>query len=232
MKYETLLFDFDHTLFDSNASEAAAFTNTLRTFGVEDPTAHFDTYTAINSALWTAVELHQITPDQVRLLRFEQLVEAIGLAADPLAMAEVFVDGMSTHGELFPEARAVLEHLAGTARLAMITNAMSDVQRARIARLGIAHYFDAIVISSEVGAAKPGIAIFDIAFARLNQPEKTTTLMIGDSLSSDMLGGATYGIATCWYNPHGKTARPTDVITHEISSLTELVSIQADERDG
>lgn len=224
--YETFLFDFDHTLFDSDASEALAFVETLVDFGVRDPNAHFATYQSINKALWVAVEAGTITPNDLRTQRFSQLAAAIGLDADPVALADRYVVAMGANGELYPGAFAVLEQLAASATLALVTNALSEVQRTRIARVGIAQFFSAIVISGEVGPSKPSPAIYDITFELLNSPVKEGTLMIGDSLSSDIKGGANYGIDTCWYNVHGKTASPTDVVTHEISSLDQLLGLK------
>lgn len=40
MTYSTLLFDLDHTLFDSDTCEVEAFAYTLRQWGIDDPTSH------------------------------------------------------------------------------------------------------------------------------------------------------------------------------------------------
>jgi len=221
MTYTTLP-DLDHTLLDSDASELAAYNSTLRGCGVGAPGVHFDTYQQINGALWAAVERGEILPDDLRTQRFELFAAQIGLDADPETMADAFVHGLGNNGDLYPGARAVLEKLAATKTLALITNGLSKVQRTRIERLGIGHYFDAIVISAEVGFTKPGAEIFDIAFDCLGHPAKDTVLMVGDSLSSDIRGGSNYRIATCWYNPNGKTAGPDDRVTHVIKSLAYL----------
>jgi FMN phosphatase YigB (HAD superfamily) len=76
-----------------------------------------------------------------------------------------------------------------------------------------------------VGTTKPGHEIFDITFEMLGKPPKDSAVIVGDRLSSDIRGGADYGIATCWYNPNGATSGPTDIITHEIKSLAEVRSL-------
>jgi len=101
-----------------------------------------------------------------------------------------------------------------------VSNGLGEVQRSRIERLGIAHYFDAIVISGEVGTAKPGSAIFDIAFELLGRPDPSGAVMIGDSLESDMAGAANYGIDSCWYNPNGAPA--PEGITRQVVQLGDL----------
>ena len=224
MAYTTLLFDLDHTLFDFDASEEAAFAATLASAGVTSPNGHMGIFTEINVALWADVERGILTPNQVRTLRFEQLIERTGIVADPVAMADHYVHGLGAYGELYPGARGVLEELSPHATLAVISNGIGEVQRARIARLGLDRYFDTIVISGEVGTAKPGTRIFDIVFDRLDGPDKATVLMIGDSLSSDIAGGVNYGIDTCWYTP-GSVPDTELPVTYRVTSLAEIPPI-------
>ena len=143
-------------------------------------------------------------------------------------MAGDFVAGLGANGELYDGAREVLERLSASASLAMVTNGLSEVQRARIDRLAIAEYFDAIIISAEVDTAKPGTEIFELTFAALKSPSKDTTVMVGDSLTSDICGGTNYGVATCWYNPHGHSRQESDQVSHEIGDLRELLRFIGD----
>jgi YjjG family noncanonical pyrimidine nucleotidase len=226
MRYTTLLFDLDHTLIDGDASEAAAFDYTLRRAGADDPADYLEPYVEINTVLWAAVERGEITPNDLRSERFAQLIAATDLQADPQAMGDDFVYGMGANGDLYPGTIETLDTLDRMATLALVTNGIGDVQRARIARLDLDPYFDAIVISGEVGVAKPGAEIFDLTFDKLGHPDKATTLMIGDSLSSDMAGGINYGIATCWYTAT-TTAAPGIPIDHRITALDELRPIVA-----
>jgi YjjG family noncanonical pyrimidine nucleotidase len=225
--YSTVLLDLDHTLFDSDASESAAFAQAMRVADIEDPGRHIATFQRINLELWATVERGEVTPQQVRTRRFEQLAEEAALDADPLIMADSYVAGLAANGELYPGTREVIERLGEQLTLAMVTNGLSEVQRARVERLGIERHFDAIVISAEVGTAKPGTKIYDIVFGRLGNPSRESALMVGYSLSSDIQGGTNYGIATCWYNPNGKSARAVDRVTHEIRRLEELLEIVA-----
>ena len=227
MSYSTIIFDLDHTLFDTEQSESKAFSHTLSAAGIPDAEQHISTYREINVALWAKVERGEITPQQVRTLRFEGLVDALRLDVDPLHLADEFVAGLGANGDLYEGAHTVLATLSEHKALAIVTNGLGEVQRARIKRLNIEHFFDAVVISAEVGTAKPGTDIFDLVFAELDQPSKDGVLMVGDSLTSDIQGGKNYGIATCWYNPHGKEARPSDRVTYEITDLSELHDLNA-----
>ena len=221
------MFDLDNTLFDAQTAELRAFDHALEAGGVPSPRQHLPTYVEINNALWAAVERQELTPNQVQARRFADLVEAAGLDADPRVLADKYVEGMGGFGDLYPGARDILEQLLPVATLALVTNGLGEVQRARIERLGLEPLFAAIVISGEVGTAKPGTGIFDLAFEALNQPAKRSALMIGDSLSSDIAGGHNYGISTCWYNPQGKPAGPQTAVDHEIVSLDQLPELAA-----
>jgi FMN phosphatase YigB (HAD superfamily) len=79
-----------------------------------------------------------------------------------------------------------------------------------------------MIISEEIGAAKPARQFFDAALARLGNPSRQEVLMIGDNWTSDIVGAAQYGLDACWYNP-GHRPRPAGCeITREITSLGEL----------
>lgn len=227
MTYSTILLDLDHTLFDTEASETAAFKQTMAAAGIADAERHWAAYERINLELWAAVEREEILPQVVRTQRFERFVAEQELDADPLQMADDFVLGLGKYGDLYAGAREVIEHLSERASLAMVTNGLGEVQRARIHRLGLDEFFDAIAISAEIGAAKPGTEIFDTVFRTLNHPARETAVMVGDNLSADIQGGINYGIATCWYNPHSRAPSATHRVDHEIRDLQELVGLVA-----
>ena len=90
--YDTVLWDLDHTLLDSDASEAGALAEVLATAGIDDVDHAGARYRSINRALWHGVEQGTVSPNQVKTLRFEQLVADLGHDADPHVMAAQFAD--------------------------------------------------------------------------------------------------------------------------------------------
>jgi 2-haloacid dehalogenase len=223
--YSWLWFDADGTLFDYNRAEAAALRNTFSSLTLPFDDSYLDVYRHINHGLWQALERQEITQAVLRYRRFELLMEAIQLAGSPEKMSSTYVEQLSICSELMDEASEVLKTLAGKSQIAIVTNGLLAVQRGRLANSTIKGLISQLIISEEVGAAKPQAAFFDAAFERCGSPAKDDVLIIGDSLSSDMQGGLDYGIDTCWYNPAG-TLKPDGFdITYEIKYLHELLEI-------
>jgi YjjG family noncanonical pyrimidine nucleotidase len=221
-RYRWLLFDADGTLFDYDRAERAALEQTLGQIGVSFDPGHLATYRRINQALWQGVEKGEITPGVVKVRRFELWLEAIQVAHSPAAFSASYLQCLANCSELLEDADDVLGALHGKYRIAILTNGLKEVQRGRLARSAIRHHISDIIISEEVGFAKPAKEYFDKAFARLGHPSKREVLMIGDGWASDIQGAVQYGIDACWYNPGRKPRPANDEITREIASLREL----------
>ena len=224
--YTWLLFDADGTLFDYDQAESTALQNTFAQFDVPFPPGAVAVYRVINGQLWQALEEGQITQAELATRRFELLFETLGRPIPP-KFSSAFLDQLARCTFLMDGAEAVLQALQPRYRIAILTNGISVVQRSRLARSAIHTYIHELIISEEVGAAKPDAAFFDLAFERLGQPSRADVLMIGDSLSSDMRGASRYGLDTCWFNP-ARLPRPDDMaLTYEIARLEELIALLA-----
>jgi YjjG family noncanonical pyrimidine nucleotidase len=220
--YCWLLFDADGTLFDYDRAERAAIEQALGQIGVSFNPDYLATYRQINAALWQRVEKGELTPGVVKVRRFEQWLEAIHVAHSPEAFSASYLECLANCSELLEDAAVVLGALHRKYQIAILTNGLKVVQRGRLARSVIRHHVSDIIISEEIGAAKPAREFFDTAFDRLGHPSKRQVLMIGDGWASDIQGAVQYGIDACWYNP-GHKPRPTSCeITREIASLREL----------
>lgn len=220
--YRWLLFDADGTLFDYDRAERSALEQALGQIGVSFQPDHLTAYRRINQAQWEGVEKGETTPGLVKVRRFELLLESLQVAYSPAAFSAAYLERLANCSELLEDADAVLGALCRKYRIAMLTNGLKEVQRGRLARSAIRSYISEVIISEEVGAAKPARAFFDAAFAQLGHPSKREVLMIGDGWASDIQGAVQYGIDACWYNP-GRKPRPADCeITREIASLREL----------
>ncbi|MCK5584578.1 YjjG family noncanonical pyrimidine nucleotidase, partial [Candidatus Bipolaricaulota bacterium] len=199
--YTWLILDADGTLLDFRRAEAVALGRTPVQMKLQVPGDFCDIYHAINDSLWREFEAGVLRTHEVRTERFMRVFEKLGIAADSNAFSDAFLENIIRESTFIDGAEHLLARLENRIGLVLLTNGFADVQRARIARLGLGDTFGCVIISGEVGVAKPDRAIFEIAFERMGQPDKANVLIIGDSLSSDIQGGADYGIDTCWFNP-------------------------------
>lgn len=226
-RYTWLLFDADGTLFDFQRAEAIALEKTPSQMGVGVPADYAKTYHRINDSLWSTFEAGGLSASDVRIERFRLLFEELGLIGDSFAFGEAFLSNLIQESTFLADARKLLDQLKQRFQLALLTNGFASVQHARITRLGLDGLFNPVIISEEVGVAKPDPAIFDIALKGMGCPDKANVLMIGDSLSSDIRGGSNAGIDTCWFNP-SSNINDTDVTpTYEIRLLSDLPALLA-----
>src|SRR6266508_63876 len=224
--YPWLLFDADGTLFDFHRAETTALKNAFQMLGLNFKDEYLDTYQRNNYGLWQALERQEIKPDVLRVRRFELLLESLNLIGSPDKMSVTYMEQLGLCTDLIDGAYEVLQTLQQTSRLAIVTNGLQAVQRSRFDRSTIRDFVTELIISEEIGVAKPQTAFFDVAFDRLGRPAKSDVLLIGDSLTSDIQGGVDYGIDTCWYNPASEP-RPSHLwrITYEIKHLRELQDV-------
>ena len=223
--YTWLILDADGTLLDFQRAEAVALGNSLIQMGLQVSGDFCDTYHAINDSLWQEFEAGILCAHEIRAKRFMQVFERLGMVGDSNAFSAAFLNNLVRESTFIDGAESLLIGLKNRIGVVLLTNGFADVQRARIARLGLVDTFDHVIISEEVGAAKPDRAIFDIAFERMGRPDKSSVLIMGDSLSSDIQGGLNYGIDTCWFNPDQRANTTGIKPTYEIKHLNDVVDL-------
>ncbi len=225
MKYKWLLLDADNTLFDYDRAEATALQRAFEQFGHEFQSEYAVAYRRINHEIWLQFEQGKISQDRLRTRRFELLCEAIHIESDPVKFSATYIQNLAEGAYLIDGAEQVVKSLVGQVGLVLITNGLKEVQRSRLARSTIGDCFSDVVISDEIGAAKPDTRIFQVAFERMGNPKKEEVLIVGDSLTSDIKGGNEYGIDACWFNPARLVCDQDVEIQYEIRRLDELWAI-------
>ena len=106
-------------------------------------------------------------------------------------------------------------------RLHICSNGFHEIQYRKLRVSNLEQYFDSVILSEDAGANKPQKQFFDYAFAQTGA-DPATTLMIGDNFQSDILGAKAAGIDQLFFNRHPDTFTPTEPITYQIRSLSEL----------
>ena len=217
-----ILFDADDTLLDFQRSEREALSRTLREFGAEPTPGLLRRYHEINASFWKLLELKQIEREDLKRKRYEQLIEEYHLPLSAQAVAERYEKLLGEQYFLIDGARSLLETLSPNYRLYIVSNGGLNVQLNRIRHAGIGAYFSDVFISQEVGYDKPDAEFFNVCFSRIPNFSREETVIVGDSLSSDIAGGKNAGIKTVWYHPNGPSSR-TDIFPDcEIHHLSEF----------
>lgn len=223
--YRTVFLDLDDTLLDFGAAERVAIAKAFRDIGLEPTPALLGRYSELNQAQWEAFERGEITRDTVLVRRFELLFAELGLSIEAQHAEDVY-RGYLGVGHYFVEgAEELLSYLAPKYDLYLASNGVADTQYSRLESAGIGHYFKDIFISEVTGSHKPERAYFDYCFAHIPGFDPSQALMVGDSLTSDILGGFNAGIRTCWFNPGHKPLQGPVKPDLEIHALRELKDI-------
>ena len=217
-----VLLDIDDTILDFKKAEAIAIRKTFQHIGISVDDALIKRYSEINQLQWERLERGELTREQVLVERFDILFEELGVNA-PSEMAQATYEYLLGIGHYFIDgAEEMLKSLYGKYELYVVSNGTANVQDRRLKSADIVKYFKGIFISERVGFNKPSKEFFDAAFAEMEGFDPTCAILVGDSLTSDILGGMNAGIKTCWFNPKGKPPRADIVPDYEIKNLSEL----------
>ena len=226
MKYNTILLDFDDTLVDFYDAEDKAFHNMAKHYHHYPTAEDFQFFKQINQAHWEAFQKNKLTKDEVLSHRFIEYFNHYCIEVDGKQADVTFRDELAKAPiKHFDSTLETIDRLAQNNKLYIVTNGVTDTQKRRIAQLQFKDIFDGVFISEETGYQKPMIEFFDYVFEKIGKDKRKSTIIVGDSLTSDVLGGKNAGIATCWFNVRNKKNNSGINPDYEIKSLRELVDL-------
>lgn len=219
---EFLFLDLDDTILDFRKAERLAIRKTLSAFGLNPEEGVLRRYSQINKAHWERLERKELTREEVLVGRFRELFREFGMNVDARQCARAYEANLSVGHYFLPGAPEALESLSKKYKLYLASNGTARVQAGRLASANISHYFQEIFISQELGVNKPDIGYFHRCFERIPGFDPKRAMMVGDSLSSDILGGKQAGMYTCWVNPEKKPCSEDLCPDYEIQGLFQL----------
>ncbi len=215
-----ILFDVDDTLLDFHASEAVCLPRALEAIGVSVSEKMLQRYKEINRSLWDMFERKEIVKEDILPKRFNMLFKEFSIDKDGASAQAIYERELGKSCFYIDGCIPLLENLYGKYKLYLVTNGTNAVQEPRLKKSGINKYFDGIFVSELFGCEKPSREFFDKVFASIGEISKEETIIVGDSLSSDILGGVNYGLLTCHFNP--KNISGSIKADYEIQHLSEL----------
>jgi len=223
--YTWLYFDLDNTILDFSAASKLAFFDIFKELGFTLNQEDYELYSSINHGVWVEFEKGQLGALELRTKRWKLFAEKRDLDLNPTSVNAAYFAHISRNPIYVPGAKSLLDQLSGKYQLALITNGLAEVQNPRLRLTGLDKVFSPIVISEEIGVAKPTEAFFDYVQEQTGHPLAEEVLVIGDSLNSDIRGGINYGFDTCWYNYYRSENMTEYHATYEITEISALLEI-------
>lgn len=225
MKYSTLLFDVDDTLLNFQAAEHDALKKLFKTIGQPLTSEVYADYHQFNEQLWQQYELGEISRQTLLDTRFCRFFDHYGQVVDGKAYEQRYRSFLAEGHSPMPQAKQLLADLSASHDIYVVTNGIAKTQHRRLNESGLAPYFTHVFASETVGVQKPDPGFFDYVAHNIQGFSKDQSLVIGDSLTSDIKGANLYGLDSVWFNP---THQPNTIRlkpTYEIDHLLRLEAI-------
>ena len=223
--YDIVLLDADMTIWDFEASEKLALGDVVSSIGGELTDDVFAYYHQVNSALWKAFDLKQVTKEELSFRRFDALLKYLGKEGEPLAMNAYYQQRLGEHSIMLPGAEEMCRKLAERCTLYILTNGMHAAQVGRFEKSPVKQYIKEMFISEDMGCQKPDKEYFLKVFHAIDLQDKSRAVMVGDSLTSDIQGGINGGVDTIWYNAKRKPHDPNIMPTYTAYTMDEVVEL-------
>ena len=222
-----VLWDIDGTVLDFLAAERAAIRRCFEIYGLGECTDEMlADYSKINVRWWQALERGEKTKPEILVGRFTEFFRKYGLdTAVAPAFNEEYQIRLGDTVIFMPGALETIRALQGRVIQCAVTNGTKKAQQRKLRRSGLDRLLDHVFISEDVGYEKPDPRFFEAVFAALGDVPRRETLIVGDSLTSDIRGGVNAGILTAWYDPWGRgepDVRP-DWRLSELGRVAELI---------
>ena len=223
----TILWDVDGTLLDFIAAEKAAIKTLFGEFNLGQCSDEMiKRYSEINKTYWQRLERGEITKQEVLVGRFKEFFKSEGI---DISVVEEFNslyqlrlgDTIIYHDDSLE----IIKSLRGRVRQYVVSNGTVEAQSKKLRLSGLGELVDGIFLSEHIGVEKPNIEFFDKVLEEIKPADRSSILIVGDSLTSDIQGGNNAGIVTCWYNPLGDKAPDKYRIDYEISDLHQIYEI-------
>lgn len=223
----TLLFDLDGVVLNFLKAEEISLAKVFQDYGIPYGGKEEKLYHTINRHLWDEFEKGTVDKDRVTLGRFVDLFDALHIDADGIQAARQYQNGIAYCFEAYQDALDILPELAKKYRIYAVTNGVDFTAHNRLKGTDTAKYFLDVFVSESIGAQKPSLEYFNYVMDHIDYFDVNSTVLIGDSLTSDIQGAKNIGVTSIYLNRTAKENTSTIIPDHTISSLYELEPLLA-----
>jgi YjjG family noncanonical pyrimidine nucleotidase len=220
-----VLLDIDNTLIDFNECARHTIIKIFNEFNLPYNDNVFKTFIEENIKIWKRLEKGEISKAYLRANRWNIILEKLELVADGPIIEELFENGISESAYEVEGAKEMLDYLYPKHDLYVVSNGFRFVQENRLTLSNFKNYFKGMFFSEDIGISKPQKEFFDYCFEQLNSPKKENVILIGDSLSADIIGGNNYNIKTIWFNKNNEKCPDNIKPTYTVRTLSEIQNI-------
>lgn len=202
MSPEFIFFDLDNTILDHSSAEHNAQISIyeqypeLQEVSIDE---WLDKYKQVNHRLWQKYQKGEVDRYTLQRSRFKDSMIQLGISDDRSEeIGSTYMQVYRTYWRWIDGAEEALIDVAGRYPVGFMTNGFQETQQSKIEFLDLKRFSDLFVISEEVGVMKPHPKVFDVATER-SSVEREQIVYVGDSYSSDIVGGQNAGWKTAWY---------------------------------
>ncbi len=222
MKYQLLLVDADHTLFDFDKTEEVSLKNTFEKYGIEYEAKSIDLYQTINRELWDEYEKGKISQKNIQETRFEKWYLVLkGEEGRGIEIETYYEEQLAKGYYLLPGATDFVKNISNYMPVEIVTNGITFVQKSRLALSEIRNFINDIWISEEIGKAKPDPKMINKAIDK-HQIDKGKVVFLGDSLKADIGAANRAGIDSIWLTLENQRNKKA---TYQVMFLEEAQKI-------
>ncbi len=220
-----VLLDLDNTIIDFNECARHSIMNIFEELCFDYTEKVFETFICENVKIWKRLEKGEITKAYLRANRWNIILDKLGIDYDGTIIEEKFENGVAQGAYAVKGAYELLDYLYPKYELYIVSNGFRYVQESRLKIGDFRKYFKDIFLSEDIGIQKPAKEFFDYCFEKIGSPEKEEVILIGDSLSADIIGGLNYGIDSVWFNKNGEVLPEIINPTFIVDKLCDIEKI-------
>ena len=220
-RYKNLFIDLDDTIYDFSSASREAFMETYELLHYDRFFDSFNHYYSIyepyNLELWHIYGEGKITKEELNKRRYSYPLEVVGIKDQELAdtFCREALGRIPTKNRLIDGAIELLEYLRPKYNMYILSNGFKELQSHKMRTAGIDKYFDALILSEDIGVNKPNRELYEYALEKTGS-KLEESIMIGDMFETDIVGAANIGMKQIYFNPKKKeshTFAPTYMVT-------------------